>query len=223
MSKGKKSPPVFHPARMNGWHLNAVLGWSHDPDQLYASGYAMAAEMVAERAMQGSHQDVLIYPICFLYRHALEIVLKELIRDTEKFIRLAAPFNEQLAGMERVVREVEDELENTHSLRRLFTILEPRLKLVTPDEEIPEDVRSSVFQLHDMDPTGEVFRYPRRKGKEQPIFNAQTWFDIGRIVERLGQSIRFLSDGIGGWLAYETGSINDYISSLESEGYDWNE
>ncbi len=108
-------------------------------------------------------------------------------------------------------------------MQRLFTILEPRLKLVTPDEEIPEDVRSSVFQLHNMDPTGEVFRYPRRRGKDEPIFNTQTWFDIGRIVERLGQSIRFLSDGIGGWLAYEIGSMNDYISFLESESYDWNE
>src|SRR5882724_8747168 len=64
---------------------NARVGrWPHssDRDPPYSEGYRMAARQLTEgieaKGERSSDQDYLVYPIIFLYRHHLELVLKRL-------------------------------------------------------------------------------------------------------------------------------------------------
>src|SRR5690348_5019041 len=101
MAKRKYSP-VFQTARTREWFKNAVVGWRRDPADLYADGYFDAAELVATSALSGRRKDALIYPLCFLYRHSLEVALKEVIRKVERLIWLRSLLDDDLRGKDRM-------------------------------------------------------------------------------------------------------------------------
>ena len=63
------------------WHNNACLNeWSRDHGATYAAGYRRAAELLIEHIdTKGRDQDVLVYPVVFLYRHHVELALKRII------------------------------------------------------------------------------------------------------------------------------------------------
>lgn len=61
------------------WHANACLGNLATP-HAYSQGYRKSARILSEYVYEkGRHQDFLIYPIVFLYRHHIELILKQLI------------------------------------------------------------------------------------------------------------------------------------------------
>src|SRR5262245_27116320 len=63
------------------WFNNACVGWGRCHEDLYVRGYERAAEVLIDRVSgSGGDADVLIYPIVFLYRHHLELRLKQIIR-----------------------------------------------------------------------------------------------------------------------------------------------
>lgn len=61
---------------------NAPLNFGVNPDFLYCEGYLKGARILANYARNRGHdQEVLIFPIAFLYRHHIELSLKGLVRD----------------------------------------------------------------------------------------------------------------------------------------------
>src|ERR1035441_6024903 len=50
-----------------------------DPADAYAFGYRMAANILAEHVRGQGCEAVLFYPVVFLYRHHVELMLKNLI------------------------------------------------------------------------------------------------------------------------------------------------
>jgi hypothetical protein len=61
------------------WH-NACLGFGGNKWDLYATGYKEAADIIVDQVVEtGLGMDTLIYPVAFLYRHYLELRLKEII------------------------------------------------------------------------------------------------------------------------------------------------
>src|SRR5665811_2493141 len=64
------------------WWNNACLNWCHDGWTLYATGYREAADLLVRHIEQrGVDQDMLVYPVLFLYRQYLELEIKDLIRQ----------------------------------------------------------------------------------------------------------------------------------------------
>ena len=62
------------------WQLNACID-KFNGIAAYASGYLEAAKLLARIVIYAQrHMDTLVYPIIYLYRHYLEIQLKDLIR-----------------------------------------------------------------------------------------------------------------------------------------------
>lgn len=62
------------------WRNNARLDLGSNRWEIYAIGYMRAADILVARVLESQHElDFLIYPIVFLYRHYLELRLKELI------------------------------------------------------------------------------------------------------------------------------------------------
>lgn len=64
------------------WSNNAVLNrMTGEEWWVYAEGYARGAEILVRHVVDGNRDlDFLVYPIVFLYRHHLELALKDLIR-----------------------------------------------------------------------------------------------------------------------------------------------
>src|SRR6266540_5497986 len=71
--------PLFEPGE--DWQLNACLNYGVDHWHMYASGYRRAAEILTDYVRQNHRdQDVLIFPVLFLWRHHLELQLKGIAR-----------------------------------------------------------------------------------------------------------------------------------------------
>lgn len=159
-------PPPQKDDRLFGsdedWQTNACISpW--DADYAYSSGYRRAAFSLAEKVCETLRdQDRLVYPIVYLYRHHIELVLKSLIVLASAL--LDRPLTNQELGI--LGRHKLDEL-----WKNLRPLLEPVCKLVQ-DESFPlsdiEGIESYISQLHEHDPDGQRFRYATfKEGKKK--------------------------------------------------------
>ncbi len=209
----QKQSPVFLQAKRRERFKNATVGWYPPDNDAYAEGYFDAAEAVAAQALEGPYKDRLIFPICYLYRHAIEVILKELIRKADKLIGLMSYLDcdEDSTSADAGLDEF---LESTHSLQKLYDVLLSKLAITHPGAEIPAAAHAAIVELHNRDSNGESFRYSRAKGTGRAVFDKQENFDIQRISTRLGEAFRFLSWGIGGALSADIDSANDYLTEM---------
>jgi hypothetical protein len=134
------------PLKVGGFCLNAPGDWN-----ALAWGYKEAADILAEHVLATfGGGDLIIYPIVHLYRHHLELTLKDIIRRG----------NELLA--------IKVERRGSHSLADLWkdcrTVLE-RAGMPVDIPELPEAVpfETCIKEFERFDPRGESFRYPETK------------------------------------------------------------
>ncbi|MEG0211144.1 hypothetical protein [Hafnia sp.] len=79
MKKKKVSEPGLL-ASGSDWHNNACLNYMSDHGSAYTEGYRRAAEiLIGHIDASGRDQDFLVYPVLFLYRHHLELIIKQVI------------------------------------------------------------------------------------------------------------------------------------------------
>lgn len=209
---------IFRPATRNQWQQNAVVGGLLSDEWAYARGYLDAADILVSEALNEGPLDLLFYPICFLYRHAAEIILKELIRDTERLIRILDELGEG-RGAPIDKNELERDLTKSHKLLPLLERLTDRLDLVS-DDPLPPDVPRAIRDLDAMDPTGQGSRYARtkkRQGGTRPSFEKQQLYVVRSMGEHLRTSLGFLADGVGTWLEVEIDNGHEYLAELESQ------
>ena len=133
---------LFRPGR--DWRLNACLNWAPADLSIYAQGYRLAAELVVDSLSRNRMgRDVLVYPIVFLYRHYVELQLKEI-----------AVIAARLAGRTTKVPA-------HHKLLDLWR--EVRKAVVEVGGFANEDLTRAekyLKQLDTADPRSETFRYP---------------------------------------------------------------
>lgn len=188
---------IFGPADDSGWHRHAQAGGDVST-YVYAWGYREAADELVELAVAKRMGDVYFFPICFLYRHSMEVTLKDLVEQADRFIRAAVRLGWCSPDALRDEAKVKEKLEKTHSLLSLFQDLTARLALVS-DETMPEAVVAAVRELHSLDADGQTFRYAWRKDGSASLPDTAT-YDLGRIRSEVGRAIEFLAYGVGGWL-----------------------
>ncbi|NQT61937.1 MAG: hypothetical protein HQ556_03165 [Candidatus Marinimicrobia bacterium] len=128
-----------------------ILG-QEEKTYLYASGYKEAAELVFMNLdSMARHHDILVYPIVFLMRQSLELLLKDIIGTCYQIL------------------EVKEGIPNVHPLLDLWSEVKSKLKEV--GVAIEKKDRSSfqklVTQFDHFDRGSYAFRYPHdKKGKE---------------------------------------------------------
>jgi hypothetical protein len=124
---------------------NAFVGWSHERWHGYVEGYRKAADILVEHVGETHRsQDHLIYPIVFLYRHALEVSLKRLLYK-----------GAQLLDLEVVIPR-------QHRLLPLWNECRPILEEVWPSGPTKDldAVAEVLAQFDAKDPSSTAFRYP---------------------------------------------------------------
>lgn len=117
---------------------------------LYSTGYKEAGDLLIENA--DNNTDFLVYPIVFLYRHCIELRLKQISIVGNKLLKTQV-FTE---------KEMNDILFRKHDLDKLWMCSKKIIGKLFPDES--EENLSSIKKMIDcfsiMDRTSYKFRYP---------------------------------------------------------------
>ena len=112
---------------------------------------------------------MLVYPIVFLYRHFLELALKETIRIAHEYFR------------------VEKKYPNGHNIEKLWQTCRPLLEKAFPDDS-PDDlenVEAILVQYSIKDPQSTLFRYPVEKDGSE-ISNEQKRLNLENLKNVMG-------------------------------------
>lgn len=150
-SQKKKHTPLPKLVSDEGiFHLCACVGTNgFQDDYQYASGYSKIPRMILQHLKENHFLgvDVLVYPLLYSARHAVELHIKEMARA---IARIKAPKSEEMDNF--VVR--------THSLRDLWEKF--RDVAVQTDKRLifrVEKIELAVLELAELDPEGQTFRY----------------------------------------------------------------
>lgn len=149
---------VFGPVGESGnWRLNAVVERHNDHE--IAIGFAEVADLIVEHWMQRGPNDLLFEPLVFNHRHALELVIKVAIRESAARLRADGHRDK------KVDRESVDEWlggKAGHNLHRLANRLDELLRRLG-EPRLPAGTHAVLISIHELDPTGETFRYAKVK------------------------------------------------------------
>ncbi len=167
--------------------FNACVGGNGGPYDLYdyANGYFDATRLLLKSVGRtGSVNDLLVYPICLNFRHAVELFIKYLISDLAKLTRSNAKF--------RAVRSLEANWSTAVNLIKA-TKLD-----VDPDEV--KFITSIVTDIMEVDPNGNIFRYPESiKGdqhlKDLAIVNLAVVGDTFSLLFKIVEAWHFKIEG----------------------------
>lgn len=90
---------LFKPVSADGpWWHTAIVGGPFEDDHVLAIGFHRAAELLVEHWDTRGANDPLYVPIVYLYRHALELVLKQAIREAAACLRANGATDPDLAA-----------------------------------------------------------------------------------------------------------------------------
>jgi len=180
------------------WHNRALLGYSREvPWWAYAAGYKEAADRLVVGIDAGQHgQDMLVFPILFLYRHYLELSIKTQIRECQV-----------LQGIERPVKPKSEAQRilaaQGHDLAGLWAYLQQLVPGVYPDlpVSVVNEIDRVVSAFARLDPRGDEARYPLTR------FDERTLRDLREInLRHLAEDIERADAGftrIGGGIDWE--------------------
>ena len=186
MSEDKrKFEPVF--CYDNDWQANACVNRSLDPLELYAIGYKEAGDRLVEFVLAKiQDQDVLIYPIVFLYRQYIELRLKEIIREGQILLEKGNDFptHHKIWDLWCMAKEI------------VIKAFENASKL--PDLKYAEHV---IKEFSRIDPDSYYFRYPTTKEGKNTL-EGITHINIRRLAEHLEDLSKILENISSGISVY---------------------
>lgn len=156
-------------------YTNFVISFSHIPKYdfgIFAKGYRFAANSLAKELIDmGSFPDYKAYPIVFLYRHALELHLKNIIYRIGKLLFFKRE------------EDIDNKLYNNHKLVDLSGKVENILTKVFPEDQelhqLLKEVMSVAKEFAEIDIDSYGYRYPintsgRHSTKPNQIVNLRS-------------------------------------------------
>lgn len=163
---------VLFPDDHDGWRSGAFF-----------EAAQVLSEHVRQHAISGYDRRRLL-PICFCYRHYLEVALKRSVRLAEEYI--------EAFGLELRCGSVLKELTRTHSLRNLIEWLSPRVEL-TPFRPVQSQVQDAVLAVDKIDQKGFTFRYQAGTDGETPTLDRPfIRIDLNLLEERMAETREYL-------------------------------
>ena len=147
-----------------GTHYDGlIVRYPYDTDSRLEYCFADAADRLASTYQGLPNDDSILYPWLYLYRHAIELALKESIRLAARLRRNNGELDESLEA--DTVRE-RLRIKHRHSIGALVNELNGHL-IALDQPQLPKDTRKMLTTLATADPTGEAFRYSGSLPDEQ--------------------------------------------------------
>lgn len=163
------------------WHHNACV--STHKIYAYIHGYKAAADALCDEAIERRGTlDTLIFPICNLYRHYLELHLKDIIN-----------WGRAVGGKGKNNRY-------SHSLEALWSEAEPTILLSWPDFPKSDTVNLGriIKEFHETDKSAQEFRYNKKTDGTMSLFNTThiNVRNLKEVMERVGNLLDSASEGL---------------------------
>lgn len=173
----------------------------------YRRSYEVAVDTLEQAATEADRRDPFVLPLMFLWRHLLEITLKDLIRDFHGL------FFQDLTGAE--AKEL-----TRHDLRMLWKIARSKVRLLGCETDELSNIEAILDEVQGVDPYADGFRYPfRRNGESKSLADLPATIDLAAISESLREVYNFLSAGFN-----EIQRRNDFFTDYEvtmAREYGW--
>lgn len=148
-----KGEQLFKPD--TGERSNACLNFTCDQFNLYATGYKRAGDLLVEHVERtNSNQDILIYPIAFLYRQYLELQLKEIIIKGNILLGIPGSYPKD------------------HRLNILWVRCRRIIECLKDCDSVREEIEATedyIHQFSKVDPYSMAFRYPTDKENKSSL------------------------------------------------------
>ncbi len=138
------------------WKANACLNWSIDTMGLYIEGYREAADKLVHEVVEtDTNQDILVFPISFLYRQYIELQLKHIIRESRIFLGEKASFPEH--------HKINDLWNTANAL--MVKIIKDHDQTISEyiTKQDVQMIESIITEFAKVDPDSFSFRYPKDK------------------------------------------------------------
>lgn len=129
---------------------------------LYSAGYFEAASRLGSRLMtNGGCIDIEVYPLIYLYRHAVELATKYIHRVLEDVFRTGQRF------------------QATHKITDNWNAMRPNLEMALHEDQFAprpnlNKLQEILTDLVAVDPVAEAFRFPQTKNGDEPAADLQS-------------------------------------------------
>lgn len=162
---------------------------------LYIGGYKKAGDLLVEHSVAFCQQHILVYPIVFLYRHYIELQLKEIIRignillGTGKHYPSCFPTDHKIGNHWQECRAIIEKIDKDeyHKLRK------------DEQSKYKNDLNSLQKYIEEflkLDPDSQASRYPvDRRGNPTILDASLRTINLENIRDLVGE-ISYLLEGI---------------------------
>lgn len=172
--------------------------------ELCAFGYRHAAKVLLKN-MQSGDETLLFFPLMFLYRHHIELMLKKLIYACDD---VSVRRSTQIEPLTSKQREALRRGKKAHSLKCLWDRVRPALvKIGAISDELLKGLNFYIQQLDEIDPEAVDYRYPNEKTKEKLREKQKEGIHVS--VQRFAEAMEGLAadlDGIDTYVAETYGA-----------------
>jgi hypothetical protein len=194
-SQNNEFPPIFQSVDTD-WTNNARIIKGDSRSEFYILGYKKAADILLEHVrVTDSDLDTLVYPIVFLYRHYLELLVKNIIENGAKYLG------------------IEEKPKTDHQLYTLWNKAKTIINKIWEEEEGHQELEIDHYlaSFIEIDKSSQAFRYHKDKeGKEFleiiEIINIQHFADC---INKISSYLEGISAAI--YHALEIQNDNDYM------------
>ena len=187
MTWPRKGDKAFVPGADKRWSVQ--LDWFEvlDNDRMIAEGFKDAADRVVASLETGSHTrhpDRSFFPVAYLYRHSIELYLKEIVR-------LGQSLNLGDAGKDVMA---------AHNLHALWGKARQVLETMWPGAD-PEPLLAAekvILDFHKIDRSGQELRYARSKEQKPHLEQAPRIIDLVQMKDVMETVLGFLDSCLVG-------------------------
>ncbi|GIQ69025.1 hypothetical protein DUZ99_16620 [Xylanibacillus composti] len=192
------------------YYAQSVVGYGYNKGKFYpyVSAFKESADYLFEFMTDNRQlKEFLFLPMCYLYRNAIELALKEIL------------FEECSFGFLNGLKLIKD---RKHSIQRLWNTILNDVKShnnASDDDPTIQNVEKYIIQLQGLDSTSDKFRYPTNKLLE-PHFKEIKCFDIQNVSTFFGELASFLNG-----VCLQMSHHNELMAELRAEyeaGTRWN-
>jgi hypothetical protein len=198
---------------LRDWMNNACL--RQGDDYACREGYRRGAQILVQAVGETERdQDFLVYPIVFLYRHYIELVLKEIIRRAPYLVEreLTADEKKHLEG---------------HRLDLLWNDFKPLSSAITKVagwSDLPADdihgIDDYISQISEIDPNSYSLRYAHSKKGSPSLPKSLTHINLRHFGEMMDRLASYLW-GIDVGMSAMEDMKHDYESEMASYADDY--
>ncbi len=164
---------------------------------IFTGEYQEAVNLIVDNMIKTRKRNFMVYPVIFLFRHYIELMLKEIIVNNWEYLGISQPFPKG------------------HDIYRLWEICRKALqetdKLVDPgfagsqgyvEQILPTygALEADLNKFAEIDPDSEHFRYPVDTEGEPIVLKEELLIEILRdlpeLVKRISENLDGISSGI---------------------------